>query len=219
MSTDFLVQLPDHLEKAYRLGKIVVTGGVARYASTGQIVAHLEPVMPVVANGMSAAMNPQFAMAHSAFEMAKITKGMVVDTAKLNKIIRLSQSIEKLSTVNLAVSGVTLGVAVAGFAIVLHKLNDIDKHLKLIDNRLQSIEAKLDAITKNEVYKLIQAVQLDFKQGITLVRQLVDLGWNEHLDTEVAKHLDKLENQLNNVINRCIDGSKINVSSELAQYL
>jgi hypothetical protein len=151
-------------------------------------------------------------MARGAFEMARITKGIVVDTAKLNKIIQLTQSIQTLSAVNLAVSGVSLGVSVIGFAVVLHKLNQLD-------NRLQSVEAKLDALNRNEMIKLVSKVKERIKHSITLVHQLEDLGWSAPLDTEMTKQLDNIEVLIEEVISRYLDRDDINVSLELAQYL
>ena len=218
MSAEFLVQLPAHLEKAYRLGQIVITGGVARYADSGQIVAHLEPAIRH-SLGFAGGINPQFAMARSAFETARVAKGMVVDTAKLNKIMQLTQSVQTLSAVNLAVGSVTLGVAVIGFAVVLHKLHRIDNRLQGIETQLQSIDRKTDSLVKNEVIKLVRKAKLALKHSITLVHQLEENGWNLYLDTEIAQHLDSMEVLLEEVINRCSIYMNINVPSEIAQCL
>lgn len=210
MNSQFLLQLPAHLEKAYRLGDIAVNSGVARYAkgaNAGQIVAHLEPAMPMLSTGIGA-VSPQAA---AALEVAKLAKG-AVDTAKLNKIIQLTQSVQTLSAVNLAISGVSLGVSVAGFAMILHKL-------KQLHNQLASIETKVDSLKKNESIKLIREIKLGFKHSVTLVYQLEDQGWSASLDTEIAKQLDRVEVLLAEVIDRYIDRNDVNVSSDLAQYL
>lgn len=210
MSYQFLQQLPKHLDKAYELGDIVVNSGVARYANgakVGKIAAHLEPASPMLSAGVGMVSPP----AAIALEVAKAGKGLM-DTAKLNKIIQLTQSLQTLSAVNLAVSGVSLGVSVVGFAMVLHKLNQLD-------NRLKSVEAKVDTLKRNEVLKLVRTVKLGIKRSITLVHQLDEQGWSEYLDTELAKQLDNVEVLLEEVLSRYVNRDDINVSSELAQYL
>ncbi|MBD2107047.1 hypothetical protein [Nodosilinea sp. FACHB-13] len=211
MSYQYLLQLPQHLEPALKAGKIFVESGVARDISNKAIVAHLEMVAPqaIGALGMS---NPYAALAGIALKT-------VSDTSKLNKIISLTQEIKMLSTVNLAISGVTLGVVVAGFAIVLHKLNKIDKKLDKISLQIQALDVKVSDLVKNETSKLIADVKRYVKHCITLIHQLEDLGWSEHLDTETSKLLDNIEVLVERILGKYLDRDGINVSLELAQCL
>lgn len=211
MTYQYILQLPQYLEPALKAGKIFVESGVARDIGSKAIVAHLEMVGPQTLGALGA-VNPGFAVAGAALKI-------ISDTTKLNKIIRLSQEIKMLSTVNLAVSSVTLGVAVAGFAIVLHKLNEIDKKLDKISIQIQALNVKVSDLVKNEMSKLVADVKRHIKNCITLIHQLEDLGWSEHLDTEISKLLDSIEVLMERILGKYLDRDGINVSLELAQCL
>ncbi len=218
MSYQYVVELPKHLETAYRAGEIIITGGVARYADGMQIAAHLEQAAPIAMNAASS-LHPSFALASTALQAAKAVKGMAIDTAKLNQIIGLTEQIKALSTVNVAVSGVTLGVSLVGFAVVVHKLNQANQQLDKLNASLQSVGLKVSDIHRNETSKLIAQVKLHIKHCITLIRQLEDIGWNVHLDTEIAKLLDSAETLIERLVNQYINREGINVSLELCQHL
>lgn len=211
MNDQFLLQLPSHWRKAYELKEIVVNSGVARYApgmpNAGQIVAHLEPSRVASFVGV-AQVSPQAAMALEAY---KIAKG-VADTAKLNKII-------KLATVNLAVSGVTLGVVVVGCAIVIHQLNKIDSRLTSLELSINGLESSVKKLAQNESIKLIRDVRTALKHSITLVNQLEEYGWSASLDSAIAKQLDTVEVMLSEVISRYLLRDDINVPLDLSLYL
>lgn len=218
MSYQFIVQLPKHLEAAYEAGDLLINSGVARGAANQAIAAHLEMVGPNAGNLIGMA-NPYFAMANTALNVAKVGKGMVVDTAKLNQIISLTQQVKTLATVNLAVSSVTLGVVAAGFTVVIYQLNKIDKKLDRISAQIQALDAKVSQLIKNELSKLVAEVRRHTKHCITFINQLEDLGWSPHLDTEISKLFDSIEALLERLIGKYLDREVINISLELTQCL
>ena len=217
MASQFIVELPENLEKAYRLGDVVVNSGVARAVGSQSIAAHLEMVGPVTQ--FVGGTNPYVGMAGAALEVVKVGKGMVIDTAKLNQIISLTQQIKTLSAVNLAVSSVTLGVVAAGFAVVMYQLNKIDKKLDEISAQIQALDEKVSQLVKHESSKLIAKVRRHTKHCITFVNQLEDLGWSSQLDSEILKLFDSIEALLELLIGKYLDRDFINVSLELTQCL
>lgn len=211
MTYQYILQLPQHLEPALRAGKIFVESGVARDVGSKVIVAHLEMAGPQ-ALGALGAVNPAFAVAGAAL---KITS----DATKLNKIIRLAQEIKSLSTINLAVSGATLGVAVAGFAVVLYQLERINKKLDQISAQIQALDAKVSSIIEDGLSEQIEAVERYTKNCITLVHQLDRLGWSDHLDTQIVLLLDGVEAAMRKIIRKFLGRYGNNISLELAQCL
>jgi hypothetical protein len=217
MAYQFILELPEGLEKFYRSGEIVVNSGVARFVGNQSIAAHLEMIGPTTQ--FVAGTNPCLGMARVALEAVKVGKGMVIDTAKLNQIIGLTEQIKTLSAVNLAVSSVTLGVVAAGFAAVMYKLDEIDKKLDEISAQIQALDEKVSQLVKNESAKLIEKVRRHIKHCITFINQLEDLGWSPHLDSDILKLFDSIEALLELLIGKYLGRDFINVSLELTQCL
>ena len=217
MSYQFIVELPKHLETAYKAGEVIITGGVARYVDGRHIAAHLEQAAPFAMN-LAGGSHPAFMMASASLQAVKVAKG-ISDTAKLNQIITLTQQVKVLSTVSLAISGVTLGVAIVGFAVVIHQINQSKKKLDDLSSRLYSVESKTSSLVENEISKLIFDVKLHTKNCITLIHQLEDIGWSDHLDTVISQQLNNAEILIERIINTYTRKEIINVSMELCQHL
>ena len=144
MYEELIFPLSENLEAAYNAGEIVVTDGVARNTVSNTIVAHLEQVAPYIGDALEIA-NPYITFAKIAFrgvQAFNAHKQKVVNDAKLNHIIHLTQQIQSLSTVNLAISSVTLGVGVSGLALVLNKINKIDRKLDELSKKNEALDAK-----------------------------------------------------------------------------
>ncbi len=218
MSYQFVVALPKHLEAAYRAGEIVVTGGVARYADGRTIAAHLEQVAPFATNALGMA-NPQLALVNTAFEAIKVGKGMIVDTAKLNQIIKLTQQIQVLSTVNIAVSGVTLGTSVLGFAIVINQLNRLSRRIDHLDSKLQEIDSKTSDLCQDRVGELLERVECHIKDCISLIWHLENKTWSDQLNRETERLCNSVESLLKRLIVKYCNRDGINISLEIAQCL
>jgi hypothetical protein len=143
MDYTFLVRLPKHLETAYKAGKIIITDGVARDISTKKIVAHLEQVAPLISNttsGLSSG-NPYITVSGMVIHAAKLIQGSITNQ-KLDKVIAMVQNLQMLSYVNIAMTGMNIGVTAVGFAIVVSKLNQIDQKLTIIDRNFSKTAGK-----------------------------------------------------------------------------
>lgn len=214
MTYQYLLQLPQYLEPALKAGKIVIESGVARDVGTKAIVAHLEMAQAAGPKtlGDLGFINPVFAAAGLAIKT-------VNDTTKLNKIIHLTQEVKTLSTINIAISGTTLGVATAGFAIVIYQLEKLDKKLNDISSQIRILDAKVSELIKHELSKLVADVRRHIKDCITLIHQMEDLGWSEYLDNEVSKLFNSIESLIEMLIGKHLDRDEINVSLDLIQCL
>lgn len=213
MDYTFLVRLPKHLETAYKAGKIIITDGVARDISTKKIVAHLEQVAPLISNttsGLSSG-NPYITVSGIVIDAAKLVQGSITNQ-KLDKVIAMVQNLQMLSYVNIAMTGMNIGVTAVGFAIVVSKLNQIDQKLTIIDH-------KLEGIIISDIKTIIREVRNSIKDSITLVEKLSHTPLSEYLEHEVEKQLNKMESLLTDLISRLHDDDIINVSLPVIQAL
>lgn len=211
MGYQFVVQLPKNLEAAYRAGKIVVDSGVAREVGGKAIAGHLEMVSPHVVNLLSFS-NPYAALASTGIKT-------INDTRKLNQIISLTNEIKTLASINLAISGTTIGIAVAGLTLILCQLKNINNKLDNVNQKIYILDKKVSDLAVNELGKITSEARKNIKHCITLINQLEDLEWSEYLDTEIAKLLDNIEILMERILSKYIDRDEINISIELAQCL
>ncbi|MGY6528846.1 MAG: hypothetical protein ACXITR_02850 [Cyanobacterium sp.] len=213
MDYTFLVRLPKHLETAYKAGKIIITDGVARDISTKKIVAHLEQVAPLINNttsGLSSG-NPYIMVSGMGIDAAKLIQGSITNQ-KLDKVIAMVQNLQMLSYVNIAITGINIGVSIVGFAIVISKLNQID-------HQLMNITHKLEGIIRGDIKIMIREVSNSIKDSISLVDKLSYIPLSEYFEHAVEKQLNKMESLLNDLISRLHDDDIVNVPLPLIQAL
>lgn len=127
-------------------GSLKRFGGVIRNASNGQIVKHLTEVP-----------RPSEALKHAPAQNLLGGRGALVDTIgrgvtvnKLNTVQQTLSSVLQVSQIAAAASVLNLGVSVAGFAYMGYKLNQLQKSMLAMQERMEvgfdRIDAKLDAI-------------------------------------------------------------------------
>ena len=187
--------------------------GVARDISTKKIVAHLEQVAPLISNttsGLSSG-NPYIAVSGMVIDAAKLIQGSITNQ-KLDKVIAMVQNLQMLSYVNIAMTGMNIGVTAVGFAIVVSKLNQIDQKLTIIDH-------KLEGIIISDIKTIIREVRNSIKDSITLVEKLSHTPLSEYLEHEVEKQLNKMESLLIDLISRLHDNDIVNVPLSVIQAL
>lgn len=218
MSHQFIARLPKHLESAYKAGRILVNSGVARCATSQEIVAHLELVRPYT-ESFFGTINPYLSIANTAIMSVKTGKEMIIDTAKLNQIIALCQNIKELSKLNIAVSGATLGVSVIGVSIIIYQLEKIRERLQEISVSIEDMNSKISELLRSEESDLVAQVRECTKSCTTLTNQLNDLGWNPNLDTQISLLFDRIEALLERLIEKFLNKRIVNTSLELTQCL
>jgi hypothetical protein len=210
MDYTFVVKLPKHLEKAYEAGKIIITSGVARDATTKQIVGHLEHI---VGNATSRGLSGDYIQMFYGMAVDSAKLGIEIHNAqKLNQIINLVQNLQVLSCVNIAMTGVNLGVSIVGFALVISQLNQIDHKLNLI---LQGI----NHLINNENRKLLSKTKNYIKKVITLLNQLESSKSILILDLQVEDTLNEIETHIEDLISRYTNRASMNVPLHYIQAL
>lgn len=147
-----LTTLDPGVAARWAAGQLERHGGVLRIAKglpgAGRIVAHLREIPG--ADGLGDAI--------------KIIGGMI-DSATRSQISRAEfNALAGLTKVAAAASVLNLGVSVAGFALVMHKLGKLQDQItgleRLVNARLDGVDAKLDAIAAQLVeIRFVQACQ------------------------------------------------------------
>jgi hypothetical protein len=182
MSYEFMVKLPKHLEEAYRAGNVIVTGGVARDVGTKVILGHLESVSQITS------INPYLGFLNLGLQVAKF--GIkAYEVVEVKKVLRVAQTIQSLSCINLALSGTSLGVGLAGFYLVCNKLNHLD-------NKLTEIDKKILTIIEFEQRKLLAKTNLIVKNTRTMLNLINQNKSSFDIELKINELLNQLEEHI-----------------------
>lgn len=149
------------LSGAYR-----VTGSVVREVSSGRGVAFLQEtsvlqsIFGSALKGVGASLEGGF----SPLGLIAVVQNQQIKSrlAEVQSSLALLQS---LQVGTLALSGVGLGVSIAGFAMVLKRLKGIENHLSLI-------EAKIDQITKDRRSDDLRMIFADISTQLSTIEAL-----------------------------------------------
>lgn len=161
----FLREVPEHLVKGVVTGEYTVTGSILRAAS-GQIVGHLQEtgsfssIVSVLING-GGVPGPMLAIKSADAALR------VVNTIQNEQIKAGIAIVQSLQVATLAASGLSIGVSVAGAAI-LHK------QIAKVERKINEIEAGLELLTKKIEELRSQPIADDFLNLRTLADQVED---------------------------------------------
>ena len=145
----FLREVPPHVLDGVNSGLYKVTGSVVRDVASGKGVAFLQETN-ILQNsiGMVLGLTSGF----MPLEMAVNTFQNAVIISKLNAIQSSLSILQAMQIGTLALSGLNLGVSVAGFAIMNRKLNQIRDQLNAIDQKIDQVteDRRIDEI--NDIF-------------------------------------------------------------------
>jgi Holliday junction resolvasome RuvABC endonuclease subunit len=150
-----IVEIPEAFSTAYKLGKVVRYGTVLKDVNTGKIVAHLaesknlidliskiptnkvQMVTGLVNAASSVAANHQ--LYNQSIQLTEQGIQLAEQGKKLSQLVEQVTSLSGLTKIAVGLSGVGAIASVATFALCATKF-------KAIDNRLNNIETKVDAV-------------------------------------------------------------------------
>lgn len=139
----FLRAVPPEVMQGVLTGAYKVTGSVVRDVATGQGVAFLQEtgvlqsLMNTALQGLGSTVSGGF----SPLALISVVQNQQIK-ARLTEVQASLGLLQNLLIGTLAVSGLGLGISVAGFAAVLARLKGIERHLT-------SIDAKIEKVTKD----------------------------------------------------------------------
>lgn len=150
-----IVEIPEAFSKAYKLGKVVRYGTVLKDVNTGKIVAHLaesknliDLVSKIPANpaqmvtglvNAASSVAANYQLYNQGIQLTEQGKQLTQLTEQVTSLAKQITSLSGLTKVAVGLSGVGAIASVATFALCATKF-------KAIDNRLNNIETKVDAV-------------------------------------------------------------------------
>ena len=121
-----------------------------------------------------------------------------------------------LGWANLAVSGITLGVTIAGMVIMNKKLNALSADIQQINGKLDGIvdemrqmRAMIVQLNKNEIYKLYREANTDIRQMKDLALELENAAetGNSAVHRDAKRLLNQASGYLEDALTRYMDTS------------
>lgn len=138
----FLRAVPPEVVEGVASGIYKVTGSVVREVSSGRGVAFLQET-GVLDQLLGSAVKGAGATLQSGFNPLGVLTAIQNQQIK-SRLVEVQSSLAMLQNVQigtLAVAGLGVGVSIAGFALMLKKLNTIDAHLKTLERKIDRITA------------------------------------------------------------------------------
>ncbi|SFV53263.1 hypothetical protein MNB_SM-7-895 [hydrothermal vent metagenome] len=151
---------PEVLREGLSSGKLIRIGMIIKEASSGKIVGHMKEVghLTKVLNSFPIGLDPLS-------NLSDIYQGV-----QLEQIKQSLETLQLISTVGAAASVATLGVSVAGFGIVINKLNKLDEKLDVVLENIKEVKEIVQSIKEdNDTLKLADLNQAAQKMDKALV--------------------------------------------------
>lgn len=163
----FLRAIPPDLVDGVASGLYKVTGSVVREVSSGRGVGFLQEtdaLRMVLESVMTSGGNPIVAFANLAAGTASVLQNEQIKS-RLVEVQASLNLLQNLQIGTLAVSGLGLGVSVAGFALMLRRLKGIEAHLG-------TIGAQIDRVTKDRRNDDVRMIFADVRTQLDTVDTL-----------------------------------------------
>lgn len=177
--------IPSEFESKVLSGEYIRYGTIIKN-SAGKIVGHLkETGIESILKDMKIPTNPLSA----GTEVIKVASG-IAQNFQLREMSKLLESMQLVNNIGAIASVATLGVSVAGFAVVTHKLNQLEEKL---DFTLEKVDRVLEIV---ENLNMKQEV-LEFAEVKTASEQL-----HNALFTEDLKRRESLLTQANHTFHK-----------------
>ncbi|HEY9865569.1 MAG TPA: hypothetical protein V6D21_15450 [Candidatus Obscuribacterales bacterium] len=188
-------ELLKQLTQLNHLGEVTINfaSGIARNTATKEIIAHVEQILACSDVATYA-------------EIVLSSAGtIIVNSIDIKKTLTLVKQIHSLSGINIALSGMNLGVNLVGYYLISSKLENLDKQLFIVQNQIESL-------IKNEWRQLLAESQFLIKHSLSLIHLLEDYGLSENTASDIEELLNKQETHLRDLISRHNNREQISLS-------
>lgn len=135
----FIMTVPAHLLAAHASNEVAVFGSIIKSLSTGQIVGHLQQSASLT-NTMSLIGTGPIGAAATLVDVG----AQAVTIVQNEQIKQALGALQHLQIANLALTGLGIGVSVAGFAIMSAKIDKVNRRLDGIAEQLERLAMSLD---------------------------------------------------------------------------
>lgn len=158
LSGVLLRQIPPELIAGVEAKTLEVFGSVIKSASTGQVVGHLQETSALTQ-----------LMANGPMALPSLV-GDAISVVQNEQIKTAISVVQSLQLANLATSAASIGVSIAGTAIMLRKLAVVESKVEALEPHLAKITAGVQALRRDRIAE-------DFSRLSTLFAQL-DECWS-----------------------------------------
>ncbi|MFI8667196.1 hypothetical protein ACIGGE_12240 [Qipengyuania sp. NPDC077410] len=139
-SNILLRSIPEHLLSGVSSGQLEVLGSIIRSTSTGKVVAHLQEAAPL-AN----------LLARSPLDLVTAPLDLAAQAIQIGQNEQIKAGIaalRELQTAGLVLNAASIGISVAGFAMLNRKIDALQADIGAVHSALDGIDTKLDALCK-----------------------------------------------------------------------
>ena len=133
----YIMEVPGWLLKSVKLGKAFVDGATIKDATTKQVLAHLQG-----SGGLETAMAGPVGMVMQAGKLVS----SIAANVQLEQVKSALSTLQVVAGVGAAASVLNLGVSVAGFALVLHRLKAVQQQLHDLSDKIDSVKAQANRL-------------------------------------------------------------------------
>ena len=184
--------VPPELVQGVASGIYTITGSVVRDVASGRGVGFLQEtgvLQTLLGNVMTSGANPLGALVNLGLGSASVIQNQQIK-ARLAELQSSLAILQNLQLGTLAVSGLGLGVSVAGFAAMLKRLKGIEDHLGTID-------AKIDNVTSERRSDDVRMIFADIGTQLDIIDTLSARSYKvssaEAAERALAKSAGRLE--------------------------
>lgn len=138
ISNILLRSIPEHLLSGVSSGQLEVLGSIIRSTSTGKVVAHLQEAAPL-AN----------LLARSPLDLVTAPLDLAAQAIQIGQNEQIKAGISalrELQTAGLVLNAASIGISVAGFAMLNRKIDALQADIGAVHSALDGIDSKLDAL-------------------------------------------------------------------------
>ena len=170
VSEVLLRQVPPELLEAVRIGTLKLYGSIIRDASSGQITGFLQETgaAPKLAQALRGVGALDATPVGAAMRVADLGMGAasLVQNEQIKAQLRL---VTNLQLGNLLLTGVGIGVSIAGFAIVAARIAEVGTKIDKLADTLEAIARNVDALRRDRIAEHLTALRT--------VAERYDEGW------------------------------------------
>lgn len=189
--SQLLYKIPESLVAGYQSGQFQLFGSILKDTANGRIIGHVQQtgILDTFTRSALQAVQAPLTGGFSPLGVVSIWQNGQI-SGRLRDMQGTLGLLQNMQIGTLAVSGVGLGISVAGFALVLNKLKGITSHLETLEN-------KIDGITKERRGDDIQVIFSDISSDVEAVETLANRNSPhrvaETTQLSLAKNAKRLE--------------------------
>lgn len=191
-----LYAIPPSLEALVSSGQAQLIGAIIKDVGSGQILGHVQQTQGFV-SALAQAGGSIMQSGFSPLGAIEILQNQHINSA-LNELQEGMGVLQSLQLANMALTGVGIGVSIAGFAIISARLNAIENHLTGLREDVREIGRMIQTAELRRLFSEIRAALKDL-DGVAARSDHLRLA--SSLQRDLSTHVSVLSDLLNEAMN------------------